>query len=137
MTQILLDARRALLQHVVVKFHLFSLLAVLLALSGAACAPKTTDPEQLRAMHEQNEALRQDINRMQALIEQAGEDVPGLAEQITAAEAEAAAHIKELDALDSRETQLRLRTIELQDRLDAFRASFRMMQSEIANSRRS
>lgn len=88
-------------------------------------------------MHEQNETLRQDINRMQALIEQAGEDVPGLAEQITAAESEAAVHIKELDALDSRETQLRLRTIELQDRLDAFRASFRMMQSEIANSRRS
>ena len=88
-------------------------------------------------MHEQNETLRQDINRMQALIEQAGEDVPGLAEQIAAAESESAARIKELDTLDARETQLRLRAIELQDRLDAFRASFRMMQSEIANSRRS
>ncbi|MGN0836312.1 MAG: hypothetical protein ACI4OS_02630 [Akkermansia sp.] len=119
------------------KWHLSPLIATLLALAGVGCTPKTTDPEQLRAMHEQNETLRQDINRMQALIEQAGEDVPGLTEQIAAAEVESAARIKELDALDARETQLRLRAIELQDRLDAFRASFRMMQSEIANSRRS
>ena len=103
----------------------------------SACAPKTTDPEQLRAIHEQNAELRQEIAQMQGLIEQAGEDVPDLQDQITAKEAEIAAAIRELDELDRRETDSRLRIIELQDRLDAFRASFRMMQNEIANRKQS
>lgn len=97
------------------------------------CAPKTTDPEQLRAMHEQNAELRQEIAHMQGLIEQAGEDIPDLQDRITTKEAEIAAAIRELDELNRKETDMRLRVIELQDRLDAFRASFRMMQNEIAN----
>lgn len=105
--------------------------AVLLPLSG--CSPKTTDPEQLRAIHEQNAELRNEIAQMQGLIKEAGEDVPNLHEQIADKEAEIAAAIRELDELDRRETDMRLRVIELQDRLDAFRASFRMMQNEIAN----
>lgn len=99
----------------------------------SSCAPKTTDPEQLRAMHEQNAALRQEIAVMQGLIEQAGEDVPNLQEQITEKEAAIAAAIRELDDLDRLTTERRLRVIELQDRLDAFRADFRRMQNEIAN----
>ena len=83
-----------------------------------SCLPKPTDPEQLRAVHEQNAEMRREISRMQALIKHAGEDVPGLAETITAREAEIAAAIKELE-----------------DRLDAFHAAFRMMQNQVANSR--
>ncbi len=112
---------------------------ILLLLGGAllftACGPQPTDPERLRAVHEQNAELRREISRMQALIKHAGEDIPGLEENIAAREAEIAAAIKELDALSNSETDTKLRIIELQDRLDAFRAAFRMMQNEIANNR--
>lgn len=114
---------------------------VCLALTAAAaplltaCLPKPTDPEQLRAVHEQNAEIRREISRMNALIKHAGEDVPGLAENIAAREAEIAAAIKELDKLSNDETNTKLRVIELQDRLDAFRAAFRMMQNDIANRR--
>lgn len=86
-------------------------------------------------MHEQNAEIRSEISRMNALIKHAGEDVPGLAETIAAREAEIAAAIKELDKLSNDETNTKLRVIELQDRLDAFRAAFRMMQNDIANRR--
>ena len=100
-----------------------------------SCLPKPTDPEQLRAVYEQNAEMRREISRMQALIKHAGEDMPGLAETITAREAEIAAAIKELDNLGRTETDTKLRVIELQDRLDAFHAAFRMMQNQVANSR--
>lgn len=118
---------------------ILSFLPVLCVLGAAAwlpmsgCTPKTTDPEQLRAIHEQNAELRSEIAQMQGLIKEAGEDVPNLNEQIADKEAEIAAAIRELDELDRKETDMRLRVIELQDRLDAFRAAFRMMQNEIAN----
>jgi len=112
---------------------------LILALGGAlltaSCGPQPTDPEKLRAVHEQNAELRREISRMQALIKHAGEDVPGLEENITAREAEIAAAIKELDTLSNAETDTKLRVIELQDRLDAFRSAFRMMQNDLANKR--
>ena len=111
----------------------FCVLSAALWLLMSGCAPKTTDPEQLRAIHEQNAELRSEIAQMEGLIKEAGEDVPNLNEQIADKEAEIAAAIRELDELDRKETDMRLRVIELQDRLDAFRAAFRMMQNEIAN----
>ncbi len=111
----------------------FCVLAAAAWLPMSGCAPKTTDPEQLRTIHEQNAQLRSEIAQMQGLIKEAGEDVPNLNEQIADKEAEITAAIRELDELDGKETDMRLRVIELQDRLDAFRASFRMMQNEIAN----
>lgn len=113
----------------------FCVLTAAAWLTMSGCAPKTTDPEQLRTIHEQNAALRSEIAQMQGLIKEAGEDVPNLNEQIADKETEIAASIRELDELDRQETDMRLRVIELQDRLDAFRAAFRMMQSETATSR--
>ncbi len=117
----------------------FTSVCLILALVTApvltSCWPKPTDPEQLRVVHEQNAEIRREISRMNALIKHAGEDIPGLAETIAAREAEIAAAIKELDGLGNTETETKLRVIELQDRLDAFRAAFRMMQNEIANQR--
>lgn len=110
-------------------------LALVAAPVLTSCWPKPTDPEQLRTVHEQNAEIRREITRMNALIKHAGEDIPGLAETIAAREAEIAAAIKELDSLGNAETETKLRVIELQDRLDAFRAAFRMMQNEIANQR--
>lgn len=121
-----------------VKFlTLFSPLCVTAALLGVGCAPKPIDPEQMRALHEQNAALRQEISQMEAMIQQAGDDVPDLPDKIAEKEAAIASMIKQLDELDRHETDYRLRTIELQERLDTFRAQFRRMQDEIANSRKS
>ncbi len=77
--------------------------------------------------------MRSEIVRMHTLIEQAGEDTPQLEETIAAREKELTELLMELDTLNKKETEARLRVIELQDRLDSFRASFRIMQNEIAN----
>lgn len=70
---------------------------------------------------------------MQQLIKQAGDIEPGLAESIETKEQELAAAINELKQLKRQQTDAKLRVIELQDRLDAFRSNFRLLQSETAN----
>ena len=108
-------------------------ICTLLTISLCSCTQQTPDPEQLRAAHEQNAAMRQEINRMQQLISKAGELQPGLAETIAAKEQELVNALNELKELKSKETETKLRVIELQDRLDAFRSNFRILQSETAN----
>ncbi len=98
-----------------------------------SCYPQADNPEQLRLAHEQNAALRQEIIRMQQLIKQAGDIEPGLADNITTMEQQLAASLNELKTLKRQETEAKLRVIHLQDRLDAFRSNFRMLQSETAN----
>ena len=82
--------------------------------------------------HEQNAALRQEIVRMQQLITQAGDAEQGLADTVEAKEQELTDVLNELKVLKRQETEHKLRLIELQDRLDAFRADFRIMQNETA-----
>ena len=109
--------------------------AVLGAAVAVSCAPKTTSPEQLRAVHEQNAELRKEIASMEKTTSRAGEDWDAnLPDEITRKEALLADAVRRLDDANARETEMKLRVIELQDRLSAFRASFRMLQSEIANS---
>ncbi len=109
------------------------LCAGLLLLVLSSCNPQTTDPDQLRLAHEQNAALRQEIIRMQQLIKQAGDIEPGLADTISAKEQELANLLLELKKVKREETETKLRTIELRDRLDAFRSNFRILQNETAN----
>ena len=99
----------------------------------SSCTPQVPDPEQLRLAHEQNDALRKEIIRMEQLITQAGELQPGLADIIETKEQALAAALTELTSLKRKETEAKLRVIELQDRRDAFRSSFRVLQSETAN----
>lgn len=99
----------------------------------SSCNPQTPDPEQLRQAHEQNATLRQEITRMQQLISQAGAPQPGLAESISAREQELVNALNELKQLKRKETETKLRVIELQDRLDAFRSNFRILQAETVN----
>lgn len=109
--------------------------AVLGAALAVSCAPKTTSPKQLRAVHEQNAELRKEIATMEKTISRAGaDDGVDVAEEIVRKEAQLADAVRRLDEVNARETEMKLRVIELQDRLSAFRASFRMLQSEIANS---
>ena len=70
---------------------------------------------------------------MQQIVKQAGDIDPGLAESIKAKEQELAAALNELKQLKRQQTDAKLRVIQLQDRLDAFRSNFRLLQSETAN----
>lgn len=105
----------------------------LLFLPLSSCFPETANPDQLRLAHEQNAALRQEIADMQQLIAQAGDAQQGLADTVEAKEQELTDALNELKILKRQETELKLRLIEFQDRLDAFRADFRIMQTEAAN----
>lgn len=133
MTQKRLDAGRALGENGRVK-PLMTVCTVLAAAAAASCAPKTTSPEQLRAVHEQNAELRKEVASMEKVISRAGEESPDLTDSITLKEEQLADAVRRLDEANARETELKLRVIELQDRLSAFRASFRMLQNEIANT---
>lgn len=108
--------------------------AVLAAAAVVSCTPKTTSPEQLRAVHKQNAELRKEIASMEKVIARAGSDTADLTEEIAGKEEQLADAVRRLDEANARETEMKLRVIELQDRLSAFRASFRMLQNEIANS---
>lgn len=105
----------------------------LLGLTLSSCYPKADNPEQLRLAHEQNAALRQEIIRMQQLIREAGDIEPGLAESIEVKEQDLTKALNEIKQLKHSQTEAKLRVIQLQDRMDAFRSNFRMLQSETAN----
>ena len=68
-----------------------------------------------------------------AITATAGDVQPGLADIIESKEQALAAALNELTALKRKETEAKLRVIELQDRRDAFRSNFRVLQSETAN----
>lgn len=107
--------------------------ACALLFSLGSCYPQASDPEQLRQAHEKNAALRQEIVRMQQLIKQAGTPSPDFAAQVETREQELTDALNELKVVKRQETEAKLRIIELQDRLDAFRAHFRMLQNETSN----
>ena len=105
----------------------------MLSLALGSCYPQADNPEQIRQAHEQNAAMRQEIARMQKLIKQAEDVETVLPETISAREQELAASLNELTELKRKQTEAKLRVIQLQDRLDAFRSSFRVLQNETAN----
>lgn len=111
---------------------IFSIVCVC-TVSLSSCYPQADNPEQLCLAHEQNAVLRKEIVRMQQIVKQAGDIEPGLAESIEAKERELTAALNELKQLKQQQTAAKLRVIQLQDRLDAFRANFRLLQSETAN----
>lgn len=114
----------------------FTLTALLLGAIALlpACKPQGPNIAELSELQRRNALLRQEIAHMQATIRRAGEDVPGLAEQVTAREKEVAQAYENLKNLKSQETEVRMRRVELEGRLDSFRSSFRELQSQIAAS---
>ncbi len=106
-------------------------LACLAFLPG--CKPQAPDMEKLSAIQQHNAELRQEISRMQALIFQAGEDTPGLQEQIDRRNNDVADDYRQMEALRARETELKMRRIELEGRLNQLRDSFRQLQNDLAN----
>lgn len=103
-----------------------------LCLTGTGCKPQAPDLERLRTVETNNEQLRQKIADMQKRIREAGEETPGLKEQIetrTEAINNTLAHKTELRR---KETNIRLRYIELDERLNKFRTEFNKLQKDIA-----
>lgn len=96
-----------------------------------ACNPQGPNIAELSEMQKRNAELRQEIAEMRALIRRAGEDVPELADQIEARTREVAQAYKTLETLKAQETEIRMRRIELEGRLDAFRGAFREMQTQV------
>ncbi len=88
----------------------------------------------MTALHEQNAVLRDEIARMELLIRQAGEDVPDLADQIAHREEAVKSATEELCHLTQKETDLKLRVLQLQGRLDAFQHSFQQMQKDLTQA---
>ncbi len=108
--------------------------AALLPLLATGCGPDSAHPQQQTALHEQNTVLRDEIARMEALIRQAGEDVPDLADQIARREQEVKAAVDELCRLTDQEGRMKKRALELQGRLDAFQYTFSQMQKDLTQA---
>ena len=59
-------------------------------------------------------------------------DTPDLQQQIDRRNSEVVAAYKQMEALREKETELKMRRIELESRLDSFRDTFTRLQNEIA-----
>jgi|GEM_PF-1447265 len=105
---------------------------VVALMAMTACKPQAPDMERLSTLQRNNAELRREIARMHALIRQAGEDTPELQQQIDRRNGEVVAAYKQMEALREKETELKMRRIELESRLDTFRDTFARLQNEIA-----
>lgn len=85
-------------------------------------------------MQKRNAELRKEIAEMKSRIQQAGEDVPNLQEQIDARNKEVVQAYETLKTLKAQETEISMRCIELEGRLDSFRESFRELQNGVVTS---
>lgn len=102
-----------------------------------ACNRKGVDTEELNQLQVRNMQLRQEIADMQNTIRRAGEDVPDLQEQLEARNREVVQAYENLKKLKTQETETRMRRIELEGRLEVFRASFQEMQNQIVTTPKS
>ncbi len=108
-----------------------------LLLVGVGCKPQGPNIEKLTELQRRNAALRQEIAAMKNLIRRAGEDDPQLQEQIEQRNREVTQAYETLKALKTQETEVQMRRIELEGRLDSFRETFRELQNRVVSSVRS
>ncbi len=138
-THSVLDARPACADNGCVKLTLHPLLlaTACLPLLLAACGPRSANPRQMTNLHEQNTRLRTEIARLEALIREAGEEEPDLPERIAQREQEVNAATEELCRLTEQETEMKLRALRLQGRLDTFQHNFTQMQKDLTQHKSS
>lgn len=105
-----------------------------LCITSTGCKPQAPDLERLRAVETSNEQLRRKISDMQKRIREAGNADADLREQIETRRQAINETLTRKTELRRKETALKLRYIELESRLKAFRAEFGEMQSKIVNS---
>ncbi len=109
----------------------------ILLLVGAGCKPQGPDIDKLTELQRRNAELRREIADMKKLIQHAGEKDPQLQNQIAQRNKEVAQAYETLKALKAQETEVSMRRIELESRLDSFRETFRELQNHIVSSVRS
>lgn len=103
-------------------------------LLAPGCKPQGTDIDKLTELQRRNAQLRQDIAEMRNTIRRAGEDDPHLQEQIDARNKEVVQAYEALKELKTQETEVRMRRIELEGRLESFRESFRELQNRVVST---
>lgn len=99
-----------------------------------ACKPQGVDMKELEELQARNTQLRQQIAQMNELIRRAGADMPDLTEQLDARNREVVQAYENLQKLKTQETEMQMRRIELEGRLESFRAQFQEMQNEIVTT---
>ena len=112
-------------------YHILILLGALALVPG--CKPKGVNMAELRQLQERNSQLRQQIADMENTIRRAGAIEPELADQLEARNREVMQAYENRKKLQTQETEVRMRRIELEGRLEDLRAKFQKMQNEIAS----
>lgn len=135
-----LDARAQIGHDVRVKkffprHHTLILLGALALLP--ACKPQGVNMAELSQLQARNSQLRQEIADMENLIRRAGEVDPTLQDQLESRNKEVVQAYENLKKLKAQETEARMRRIELEGRLEVFRANFQEMQNKIVSSPKS
>ncbi len=113
---------------------LASAFLVAFTLSALGCKPQGVNIDELTELQRRNTLLRQEIAEMKTLIRRAGEDEPNLQEQLEARNRDGVRAYETRKELQAQETQLRMRRIELEGRLDSFRERFRELQNRITGN---
>lgn len=85
-------------------------------------------------MKQQNDELREEIAIMRARIAQAGEISPQLKEELDNCNHQIAQALNDLTAITQEETDAHARKIELENRLETLRDTFRQLQTELAEN---
>ena len=104
------------------------------ALLATACKPQVLNEEEWREQEQRNAQILREISDMHTLIRLAGEDVPGLEDQLEARKKEVVAAYETLKKLREQETTVRMRRIELEGRLEAFHSKIQTLQSQVVSS---
>lgn len=99
-----------------------------------ACKPQGPNMEELSELQQRNAQLSREIADMEALIRRAGEDVPDLAERLDARHKELVQAYENYKNLKEQETEISMRRLELEGRLDAFRSTMREIQLQVTTS---
>ncbi len=102
--------------------------------SSLGCKPQGVNIDELTELQRRNTLLRQEIAEMKTLIRRAGAEDPNLQEQLDARNRDVVQAYETLKSLQAQETQLRMRRIELEGRLDSFRETFRELQNRITGT---
>lgn len=100
----------------------------------ASCKPQGVNMEELAELQARNTQLHQEIARMQELIRRAGADMPDLPEQLDARNREVVQAYENLKRLKTQETEVQMRRIELEGRLETFRAQFQELQNQVVTT---
>ncbi len=108
------------------------LLGTTLILAATGCKPQAPDLERQRTIEAHNQQLSKEIDDMQKRIREAGELTPDLREKIADSRHKINSELARKADLRRNETNQKLRCIELESRLKAFRDTFKNLQGAAA-----